>query len=254
MRKTSSRCYDLPNTAEMLIGKTLLCMARFVPMCLTEFYLRRQRFYQSVRGIDPEKTQGDSSKKWDAIIARCDFDFEGKRVLDIGCAEGAFCLAALKSGASYVLGVDSEWRTLVSAHFLARSQGLKPKFGLGVFPNIGTEKGEHFDCVLCLSVLHHLMSIGDMWLVLTDPRYSKDLITLRKSLLALRALVTVGGVCIIEIPYQYRDDVSRRSADFSRFTHEVISCGFSDTKVLGTWESAARNRSIKDRVLYASYA
>ena len=201
MRRTLSGAYQLPNTIEGVAGNMILRTVRFVPSWLGGLYLRRQKFYQTVGETNPEETQGDSMEKWKLISTIC--NVQGKSVLDIGCSEGVFCVEAVRAGASRVVGIDSEVRSLIIASLLARSAGLRVKYRLETFPEVRLK--EQFDCVLCLSVLHHLVSVKDMWALLSDSHHYDDLLIHREHLRSLRSMVAPGGTCIVEIPYVYRE-------------------------------------------------
>lgn len=248
MSRTVSSAYRLPRRWECVVGDLMLSVAGLIPEYFAEIFLRRRHFYQTVRAdIDPETTQGDSKKKWEAIAAAC--EVRGKSVLDIGCAEGFFCQEALRAGASSAMGVDSEFRSLLSARFLARECNRKPKFRMSVFPDRSLR--EKFDCVLCLSVLHHSVK-GGMGTILHDPEKATELETLREQLKHLLGLVAHGGIAVIEVPYQYDEKWPRESVDFERFSEELVRAGFADACIIGTWESAKRNKARKDRLLYVA--
>ncbi len=134
MPTTSSGAYRLPTPFECWLGNHALRAASLLPMFLGERYVRRQRFYQTVGDTEDRESQGDSHKKWEAIASHC--EIRGKTVLDIGCAEGFFCQAALKHQAALVVGTDCEFRSLLVAKILARRAGLNPYFVMATFPSL----------------------------------------------------------------------------------------------------------------------
>ena len=247
--RTCSGAYRLPPPTQVRWCNILLRMAAVIPSRLGELYLRRRKFYQTVLDADPEDTQGDSHEKWRVIRSVC--DFSARSVLDIGCSEGFFCIKAFQEGATPVVGVDSEFRTLLSAKLLTRSTGCDIEYRLGVFPTI--DENRCFDRVLCLSVLHHLVPHG-ICTVLCDTGRSAEFRVLNRCLQRLRSLVCERGLCIVEIPYEYTRRNPRGSVDFDRFSQELLQAGFAKAESVGLWRHARRNQDRKDRVIYAAYA
>lgn len=79
-------------------------------------------------------------------------DLSGKRVLDLGCNEGFFCIEAKRRGASYVLGVDANPKPIALARARAASEGLDIDFAVCDFTEASNGP---FDLVLLLSALHY---------------------------------------------------------------------------------------------------
>jgi 2-polyprenyl-3-methyl-5-hydroxy-6-metoxy-1,4-benzoquinol methylase len=70
--------------------------------------------------------------------------FEGKKILDVGCGSGRFCIAFAKEGAKKVVGVDFASAMIDIAKRLARSHGVASRcdFRVGAFPKaIGADEG-----------------------------------------------------------------------------------------------------------------
>ncbi len=247
MPKTASDAYPLPGPVKLAFGNAVLRLARFVPSIVSDLYLRRYRPYQTTLDTDPEEMQGDSDNKWSAIAACC--EVKGLSFLDIGCAEGFFCRAALRDGATRAVGVDIDFQALLAASFLGRRDGLRARYVGAVFPDIPVK--ERFDCVLCVSVLHHFVKT-DMWTTLTDPTRTEDLQLLRSYLGRLCRLVAPGGRCVIEVPYHYSEAAQRDNIDFSRLVDELLLAGFSTAEQRGTWDYATRFKAEKARILYVA--
>jgi ubiquinone/menaquinone biosynthesis C-methylase UbiE len=70
---------------------------------------------------------------------------EGKRVLDVGCGSGRFCVAYAERGAARVVGVDFAQGMIDIANELARRAGVADRcqFVVGTFPEV--ELDEQFD-------------------------------------------------------------------------------------------------------------
>ena len=87
-------------------------------------------FYHTVEYAPGQRTQG-----WPVIVPIVDMiraamqrlDFRGRRVLDIGCRDGALSFEAEKLGAAEVLGVDFDLPRDNIA-FLAGALGSKARF------------------------------------------------------------------------------------------------------------------------------
>lgn len=248
LRRTVSGAYVLPGTFSRKVFNAALRWAPLVPGPIARGFLRKHRPYQ-VQGEEANAdSQGISWKKW--RVLDIPENLAGKSLLDVGCAEGLFCLESARRGASRVVGIDARFTALLSGTFQAKQERLAVAFRIGVFPQLGLR--DRFDYVLCLSVLHHLVSSKDIWKVLNDQAYADDLEKLRESLAMLRTLTAPGGRCVVEIPFEYEDEESRRAVNFDRFNQELVKAGFSSSRYLGTWEHAARNQSRKDRPIYSA--
>lgn len=71
----------------------------------------------------------------------------GKKILDVGCGSGRFCLAFAKEGAAKVVGVDFAKLMIDIAEELAKEQGLADRceFRVGAFPEIVDDSEAPFD-------------------------------------------------------------------------------------------------------------
>ncbi len=251
MKRTVSGSYHLPGAFSRGVLNAALRCTPLVPDSMALMFLRRHRPYQVESEEAVPDSQGLSWTKWKAL--EIPENLTGKSVLDIGCAEGLFSLESARRGASRVVGVDTRFGALLSAKFRATGyRRFAIDFRVGAFP--GLRLRESFDYVLCLSVLHHLVSSKDIWKVLTDTTFATDLARLREGFVELRRRTTPGGRCLIEIPFEYDSEESRRTVDFDRINQELLKAGFSSSRYLGTWSHAARNQSRKDRPIYSAQA
>ena len=73
--------------------------------------------------------------------------FEGKKILDVGCGSGRFCIAFAKEGAEKVVGVDFAKLMIDIAEELAREEGVADRceFRVGAFPEIVSDAEAPFD-------------------------------------------------------------------------------------------------------------
>jgi len=91
-----------------------------------------------------------------------DGELQGKRFLDIGCGSGLSMLAALRLGASEVVGVDIDESSVEASRQCLNKFAQGKKWGVSrssVFDLDPAESGR-FDVVHSWGVLHHT---GDMW-------------------------------------------------------------------------------------------
>jgi len=82
---------------------------------------------------------------------------KGKRVMDIGPAEGLFTLAALADGAEYVEVVQPESQLLHRFEKVMIANGYRDrvKVHVGYFPRVGFEVVDQVDVLFVLGVVYH---------------------------------------------------------------------------------------------------
>ena len=73
--------------------------------------------------------------------------FAGKRILDVGCGSGRFCLAFAHEGAEKVVGIDFAKAMIEIADKLADEQGVAEQceFRVGIFPDAISDDEGPFD-------------------------------------------------------------------------------------------------------------
>lgn len=85
----------------------------------------------------------------------------GKRVLDLGCAEGLIGLAFVQHGAASVMGYDSVGQHLSVAQDLCKDLPMRfRQADLQTFAAADTVRA--FDIVLCLGVAHKMRHPGEL--------------------------------------------------------------------------------------------
>ena len=248
MPLTLSRDYWVPSKIGSVLGNLVLSFTPLVPKALANYLVAKHDSYQVFDGKGIPGRQGDSAKKWQAL--ELPEDLSGKSLIDIGCSEGFFCLEAARRDAAHVLGIDVRLGALLCARFLARKRGTAIHYRLAVFPEGMPHKT--FDYVLCLSVLHHLVSTKNIWRILKDPRHEADKINLRRFFACLASLTAPGGCCIVEMPYEYESPTERKVVDFDLLTLEIRQQGFRSARTLGTWDFADEQKLRKDRIVYTA--
>ncbi len=78
-------------------------------------------------------------------------------VLDLGCADGKFCLWAARRGAARVLGIERNAHVCRRAQWLFESMGAD-NVSLTCGPVESLDVDDSYDVVLCLGLLYHLVN------------------------------------------------------------------------------------------------
>jgi SAM-dependent methyltransferase len=115
-------------------------------------------FYHTVEYAPGRRTAG-----WPVVVPIVELimatmrrlDFAGKRVLDIGCRDGALAFEAERLGAATVLGVDIDL-PVENIAFLKQALGSKAEFVQHNLYDLAPETIGLFDIVLLPGVLYHL--------------------------------------------------------------------------------------------------
>lgn len=119
--------------------------------------------------------------------------WQGKRVLDLGCAGGFMAEAIARRGAD-VTGIDPASVAIEAARAHAAQEGLEITYDVGVGESLPYEDGA-FDAVVCVDVLEH---VSDLARVLDEvkrvlkPGAPFLFDTINRTLLARLAVVTVA--------------------------------------------------------------
>jgi SAM-dependent methyltransferase len=115
-------------------------------------------FYHTVEYAPGRRTAG-----WPVIVpivemiieAMRSLDFRGKRVLDIGCRDGALSFEAERLGAAEVLAVDFDLPVQTTS-FLKAALGSKVRFEQHNVYDLAPDRVGLFDVILMPGVLYHL--------------------------------------------------------------------------------------------------
>ena len=82
---------------------------------------------------------------------------EGKRVLDVGCGSGRYCIAFAQQGAAHVVGIDyaPAMLELARRHAAAAQVSEVCEFRQAEFPR-GLSHGERFDCATAMGYFDYV--------------------------------------------------------------------------------------------------
>lgn len=118
--------------------------------------------YQGITINGVEYVEGtDRSADYDIVFKEPPTD---KTILDLGCYMGYYAIRALaEGGAKCAIGIDTNADALTTGAEIANKVGVVNR--LKLLPQDFWEfyKGNRFDIVLCLSVLHHFDSIARVY-------------------------------------------------------------------------------------------
>lgn len=98
---------------------------------------------------------------FDPIVELCGGSLRGKRVLDLGCNSGFWCLSAIEEEADSVLGIDARQMFVEQANFVFEVKEVDENrydFIAGNVFDIDFSEFGTFDIVLCLGLLYHVNS------------------------------------------------------------------------------------------------
>jgi 2-polyprenyl-3-methyl-5-hydroxy-6-metoxy-1,4-benzoquinol methylase len=146
----------------------------------------------------------------------------GKRVLDVGCGSGRFCLPLAASGAGSVVGIDFAPAMIEHARKMATEQGLADRCTFICDDVVNYRSNEQFDYVISVGVLDYvrddrpflakLRQLTRGKVILTYPRANTWRAPVRKLRLALRG-------CPV---YFYREKDVRDHLIASGFTPKTL--------------------------------
>jgi 2-polyprenyl-6-hydroxyphenyl methylase / 3-demethylubiquinone-9 3-methyltransferase len=120
-------------------------------------------------------------------------DWQGKTVLDLGCA-GGFMAEALAACGAHVTGIDPAEGAIAAARAHARAQGLRIGYDVGVGEALPYDTAS-FDAVVCVDVLEHVADLNKVLAEVARVLRSGGLFmfdTINRNPLARLATITVA--------------------------------------------------------------
>ena len=152
------RCYD-----EMAISRAIMLRQRYAAdpqAAVAEIAseLTHYSFYHIIEVVPGLETAGISwSREYTDNFAKVasTFDFRDKRVLDIGCRDGAQALCLESAGAAEVHGIDNDFSPALLNFLIPFKQSRLQCHELNLYDLAQAELGV-FDVVSCCGVIYHL--------------------------------------------------------------------------------------------------
>lgn len=179
----AGRVSDARLLKTLMLLKALSADGYYHNVRLTERYTT-----YSIGGMRTNRPLNDpdySAVLWRCITKHIGESLSGRRVVDIGPAEGFFTLAAARAGAQ-VTAIHPKHSTFTRRlETLADYFRLRPRIELlfGLYPAVGSEAVRQAEIVICLGLLYHL---GDL-------------------VEGLRPMVESGATLVIEGIFSQRD-------------------------------------------------
>jgi SAM-dependent methyltransferase len=174
------------------------------------------RFLETSETV-PSRNRLDS--RWRAIIAWNEAFLAGRRILDLGCHDGRWSFAALKAGASHVIGVEAR------AHLVEKaSENLRfydtPTDSYELVNGDAVEvmrdmKAGSVDVVLCLGFFYH--TLEHMRVLLETRRIGAEVVILDTS-------ISASDEPIIALHFESVHD-NRNSIDYGKTGNRDILVG-----------------------------
>lgn len=148
---------ELRSVSEQWIRAEIERLAPFHHDIELPFGLRTYDARLARRSYEESRLPNLLAHAWPTILDAAGGTFDGKRVLDVGCNCGGFSVAAVKSGADHVLGIDSAEKYIEQANFIKRALRLERlEFQHREISQLDPKQDGRFDVSLCFGVLYHL--------------------------------------------------------------------------------------------------
>ncbi|MFH1733880.1 MAG: class I SAM-dependent methyltransferase, partial [bacterium] len=97
----------------------------------------------------------DMQKRLEMTIAGCQ-PAEGKRILDVGCGTGRFCLPLAQQGAAQVIGIDFAENMIAEAQRLSRAANLDRVCQFQCCDILDYQDDTKFDHVLAIGLFDYI--------------------------------------------------------------------------------------------------
>ncbi len=120
--------------------------------------IKKYNFYHKIKISDNIYTREDDNEHYShrKIFSELDkIDFNGKKVLDIGCRDGIFCFYAEKRGAKEIIGIDNNLSKGAIEFLIPHFKSKVKMFEMNIYDLTEADFGK-FDIILFFGVLYHL--------------------------------------------------------------------------------------------------
>ncbi len=120
--------------------------------------IKKYNFYHKIKISDNLYTRLEDNEHYShrKIFSELDkIDFNGKKVLDIGCRDGAFCFYAEKRGAKEIIGIDNNISKGAVEFLIPHFKSKVKMFEMNIYDLTEADFGK-FDIIFFFGVLYHL--------------------------------------------------------------------------------------------------
>jgi 2-polyprenyl-3-methyl-5-hydroxy-6-metoxy-1,4-benzoquinol methylase len=153
---------------------------------------------------------------------------EGKRILDVGCGSGRYCIAFALGGAARVTGLDVAPKMLELAREHAYRAGVADacEFRLGQFPDSGPASGAVYDCCTAMGYFDYVATPAQHLRRMRDLTTGTIVASFPKAG-GFKALVRRGRFKVMRCPlFLYpRGRVEASLADAGIHSYELVDLG-----------------------------
>ena len=157
---------------------------------------------------------------------------KGLRVLDVGCGEGIFSIAARQLGADYVLGLEPRQEKVEQAKFICRAQNIDSvEFKQMRVMEITKQIGE-FDIVLFIGVLYMMEKPFDAICKLSE--VTKDLLLIDTELIPIDYPILAVKESLPNVAYNTFDSGLTFTPSLDAICLMLRYGGFEDPKKIFT--------------------
>ena len=116
-------------------------------------------FFEKYSQMERSKKGLSGAGEWETLKALLP-DFQGQRLLDLGCGYGWFCRAARELGAADVVGIDLSAKMLARAAELTRDEAIR--YRQGDLDGLALSD-EPFDLIYSSLALHYLPEVAPLF-------------------------------------------------------------------------------------------
>jgi SAM-dependent methyltransferase len=192
---------------------------------------------------------GRLNLRYEAIIGENEDILQGARVLDIASHDGRWSFAALKAGATHVVGIEAKQELTDNAATTFDKYGVDPgtyEFICGDVFDVMANQSFDVDVVMCLGFLYHTLRYNELLSLIRklNPRYvivDTSVIARGKGpLVQLRAEDSTKERNAVPDRYSYGDRVLGGKPNLAGLRVMFRAYGFNLTKI-ADWGSLLRD-------------
>lgn len=208
------------------------------------FFDAYPRFYETSQ---THASAGRLNLRYEAVFTQNADVFKDARVLDIASHDGRWSLAALRSGAAEVVGIEAREDLVEAAreNLAAYAPAGRYDFRTGDIFEVLAEKRFEVDVVLCLGFLYHTLRYNELMRGIRDldPRYlivdTAILPNVKKTMVRLRRERSERARNAAADRFSYGDRVVVGTPSFSALKLILKGYGF-EIERLSDWDALIR--------------